>query len=166
MSEFQFCIDVAVRNEWENVERLRMTVQSCFLAVFSSVDGSHALSMITGELLENAIKHGHWAQGGGRFRLRVWGDRTMGSVTVENPVSSLDKAQTVVALVTELNSYPTAADAYQARLIECAAAPRGGDRSGLGLARILYEGGCRLTCDVEGDVLRVTAQLPFSDHAS
>ena len=90
----------------------------------------------------------------------------MGSVTVENPVSSPDKAQTVVALVTELNSYPTAADAYQARLIECAAAPRGGYRSGLGLARILYEGCCRLTCDVEGDVLRVTAQLPFSDHAS
>jgi two-component sensor histidine kinase len=160
MTEFRFSIDVPVRNEWANVERLRTSVQGCFLAVFSDLEGSHALSMVTGELLENAIKHGHWTEAGGMFRLRVFGDRNMGCVCVENPIASPPQGQRVAELVARLKSFPSAAEAYQARLLEVSLSPEA-EKSGLGLARILYEGGCSLACEVEGTLVRMTARLDF-----
>ena len=37
--EFQFVIDLPVRSEWASVELIRSSVQTCFAAVFRSVDG-------------------------------------------------------------------------------------------------------------------------------
>lgn len=83
---FRFLIDVPVSTQWRNIELLRASVQSCLEAVFSDVEGSDAIAMVTGELLENAVKYGHWTQGDGVFRLRVWGDEDTGHIEVENPV--------------------------------------------------------------------------------
>jgi len=41
MGNLNFSLDLPVRNEWSNVELLRTSVQSCFTAVFSDVQGSH-----------------------------------------------------------------------------------------------------------------------------
>src|SRR6188472_1509324 len=69
--DFGFSIDLTVRNEWKNIDLLRTSVQNCFIAVFADLDGCHAIAMVTGELLENALKYGDWT-GGDRaiFRLR------------------------------------------------------------------------------------------------
>src|SRR5262249_4675535 len=60
-SRFAFSIDLPIRSDWANVDLLRTSVQNCFTAVFSEVDGCQALAMVTGELLENAIKYGDWS---------------------------------------------------------------------------------------------------------
>ena len=55
---FCFTLDLPVRNEWGNIEKLRESVHSCLSAMFNDMDGCHAITMITGELLENAMKYG------------------------------------------------------------------------------------------------------------
>ena len=48
MSNFNFSIDLPVRSEWSNVDLLRTSVQNCFTAVFSDIDGCQALAMVSG----------------------------------------------------------------------------------------------------------------------
>lgn len=159
---FSFYIDLPVRNEWRNIELLRTSVQNCFQAVFSDIDNCNALSMVTGELLENAMKYGAWT-GNEKpisFRLRVRGDETRTTVEVENPVRDNDPH------VPELNrtlawikGHDSAEAAYRARLLEIANAPDDPGRSKLGLVRVAYEGGCELEARLDGNVLTLIATL-------
>jgi hypothetical protein len=156
-AEFSFKIDVPVRNEWANVSLLVTSVQNCFNAMFSDVDGSQTVAMVTGELLENAIKYGCWTAGGHYLRLNVGGGAKRARVSVENPVEQ--------GAVTELqrtldwiNEFPSAEAAYRARLLALAqtADP---DVSKLGLVRVAYEGRCKLTAEAVNGSVRVTAEL-------
>jgi len=159
---FRFLIDVPVSTQWRNIELLRASVQSCLEAVFSDVEGSDAIAMVTGELLENAVKYGHWTQGNGVFRLRVWGDEDTGHIEVENPVGADDQGPRRVGEILEwMEGFATPEEAYQARLLQVASAPRG-TASGLGLARVVYEGGCRLSAETSDGMFRMKAEMPLT----
>jgi hypothetical protein len=162
MNDFRFSIDVPVTNRWENVDLLRTSVQSCFTAVFQNVDGCNAISMVTGELLENAVKYGAWSATSGPFRLRVEGNAGRAVVTVENPCATADdpNVAALLGVVRWLRGYPDAAEAYRARLLEIASSPRE-HASGLGLVRVAYEGGCTLSAEVTDQLVRVVAVLTF-----
>jgi hypothetical protein len=131
-------------------------VQNCFEAVFHDVAGRDALAMVTGELLENAIKYGHWTAGSGFFRLKVWGDAAQSFVAVTNPVAkgSEDPAR-VRTVIDFIASKASPAEAYRERLLEVASAEH---MRGLGLVRIAYEGECQLSVRVENDELCITAE--------
>ena len=45
---FSFSIDLPIRSDWANVDLMRTSVQNCFTAIFSDIDGCHALAMVTG----------------------------------------------------------------------------------------------------------------------
>src|SRR5882724_13548876 len=162
---FNFSIDLPVRSEWSNVDLLRTSVQSCFTAVFSDLDGCHALAMVTGELVENAIKYGDWsglpAGEDQRFRLRVWGQGRLAHVSVENPVRrGDDNAEEVLRTLGWMRGFRSASDAYRAKLLEIAAAiEHAPGCSKLGLVRIAYEGNCQLTAELARGVLHVQAAL-------
>jgi len=67
---------------------LRTSVQNCFIAVFADLDGCHTLAMVTGELLENALKYGDWSSANrAMFRLRVVGRQRNTEVSVQNPIN-------------------------------------------------------------------------------
>jgi hypothetical protein len=160
MSDFNFSIDLPVRSEWANVDLLRISVLNCFTAVFSNIDGCHTLAMVTGELLENAIKYGDWSGSEHCFRLRVWGDGARAHVSVENPVREEDaSANEVIKTLRWVKEFPSAEEAYRAQLLKIAAAPRDPSASRLGLVRIAYEGNCVLRADISGRVIRVTADI-------
>jgi hypothetical protein len=160
MGEFSFTIDLPVRSEWSNVDLLRTSVQNCFTAVFSDIEGCHSLAMVTGELLENAIKYGDWSgTDEHRFRLRVWGEGRSAHVSVENPISGDAGAGEVIKTLGWMKTFPSADEAYRAKLLEIAAADRTTGVSKLGLVRIAYEGNCTLKADVSPGVLRVSAEL-------
>ncbi len=164
MAAFNFSIDVPIRNEWENVDLLRSSVQSCFSAVFRDVDGCHALAMVTGELLENAIKYGDWSAEARLFHLKVWGEGRRAFVAVENPVKADDAGvDSLLATLRWMRGFPSADEAYRARLLEIANAPATErHHSRLGLVRIAYEGNCTLRADALGDNrIRITAEVPF-----
>jgi hypothetical protein len=164
MDDFHFSIDLPVRSEWANVDILRTSVQNCFAAIFSDIDGCRALAMVTGELIENAIKYGDWSALGGledqRFRLRVWGEGHRAHVSVENPVRRGDKhAEEVLRTIGWLRTFASTSDAYRARLLEIAGGSREPGDSKLGLVRIAYEGNCKLTAELVRGVLHVQAEL-------
>jgi hypothetical protein len=161
--EIGFSIDMTVRNEWRNVDLLRTSVQNCFTAVFADVDGCHAIAMVTGELLENALKYGDWVSGDrAMFRLRVNGMRNdVVEVSVQNPLNRGDKnAQALMAAIESINSYPTPEAAYRARMLQIAQNDEEeADLSRLGLVRIAFEGNCKLTARIEDNTVTVIASL-------
>ena len=162
MEALDFSIDVPVRSEWASAERLRASVGGCVLAMFGDPDASHAVSLVTAELAENAIKYGRWTDATGTFRVRVWGNRPCAHVAVESPVDPDPGAtRRLFDTLRWIAGFATAEEAYRARLLEIAAAPGGGDGSRLGLVRLVYEAGCTLRAEIDGDVLRVTADVAW-----
>ena len=161
MGNFNFSIDLPVRSEWSNVDLLRTSVQNCFTAIFSDIEGCHALAMVTGELIENAVKYGDWTSSDDqRFRLRVWGEGRLAHVAVENPVQQDDpSAREVLRTLGWMRGFSSPFEAYRAKLLEIADADREPTDSRLGLVRIAYEGNCVLSAELARGVLRVQAEL-------
>jgi hypothetical protein len=161
--EIGFSIDMTVRNEWRNVDLLRTSVQNCFTAVFADVDGCHAIAMVTGELLENALKYGDWTSGDrAMFRLRVNGTRNdVVDVSVQNPLRRDDtSAKALMTAIEWINSFPSPEAAYRARMLQIAQNDdETQDLSRLGLVRIAFEGNCRLAAKIEQGPVTVTASL-------
>jgi len=161
MANLNFSIDLPVRSEWENVDRLRTSIQNCFTAVFSDFAGCQSLAMVTGELVENAIKYGDWSSADDRrFRLRVWGEGRSAHVLVENPVQhGTGHAAEVLNTLGWMRNFRSPIEAYRAKLLEIAGGDREGGNSKLGLVRIAYEGNCLLTAELVRGVLLVEADL-------
>lgn len=163
--DFGFSIDLTVRNEWKNIDLLRTSVQNCFIAVFADLDGCHAIAMVTGELLENALKYGDWnSSNRAMFRLRVRGREGDIEVSVQNPLKPND--QNAAALMTALewlNSYPKPEQAYRARMLQIAQEDSESSPSRLGLVRIAAEGNCRITATTDNGTVTVTAVLQRDD---
>ena len=162
IDDFGFSIDLTVRNEWKNVDLLRTSVQNCFIAVFADVDGCHAIAMVTGELLENALKYGNWATGErAMIRLRVVGNEGNIEVSVSNPLKLDDtNAQQLMTSLEWINSHPTPEAAYRARMLQIAQDESGDESpSRLGLVRIAFEGNCRLTAKIDKGNVTVSAVL-------
>jgi hypothetical protein len=160
--DFGFSIDLTVRNEWKNIDLLRTSVQNCFIAVFADLDGCHAIAMVTGELLENALKYGNWS-GADRamFRLRVVGNQGNIEVSVQNPLKGDDSnAQQLMSSLEWIASFPKPGDAYRARMMQIAQDETGDPSpSRLGLVRIAFEGNCRLTAKIDKGTVTVSALL-------
>lgn len=161
MKPFTFSIDLAVPSQWRNVELVRTSVQNCFTAVFADVEGCNAIAMVTGELVENAIKYGHWAGDNKSFRLQVTGSVGAVSVQVENPIDPANpRTEELRGCLRAIDDFPTALAAYQAKLLEIAARPVG--FSGLGLVRCAYEGNSKLRVEAVNDnTVRVIADMTF-----
>jgi len=159
--DFGFSIDLTVRNEWKNVDLLRTSVQNCFIAVFADMDGCHSIAMVTGELLENALKYGDWTRGDrATFRLRIQGTEGAIEVSVQNPLRPDDpNASRLLESIAWINGFPRPEQAYRARMLQIAQEDSDSDGapSRLGLARIAFEGDCRLGARVDGDVVTVSA---------
>ncbi|MCC7540600.1 MAG: hypothetical protein IT379_30575 [Deltaproteobacteria bacterium] len=150
-------LDVTLRGDWDDVERVRSSVWNCVTAALGPFDVRDAFAMVVAELLENAVKHGS-SNDCGPPRLRLSIDPLRGVVTVRNVVVSDRCAERVLRSLEWLRGFPTSEEAYMARLLALAECPDEGG-SGLGLARVAYEGGCTLSADYDGGVLSVTAVM-------
>jgi len=155
---FNFTIDFPVLGEWENVDQVRLSLQSCIASLFQNVDLRHVLAMVAGELLENAVKYAHRTDDHTMFRLKIWG--ALGDVAfvqVSNPIDE-EGARVVTDAIADIRSASSVADSYFERMREIAKRPSRLSR--LGLLRIAYEGGCELSAVVDGDILTITAAIP------
>jgi hypothetical protein len=157
---FSFNIDVPVRTEWKNVNLLVTSVQNCFNAMFANVDGSQMIAMVTGELLENAIKYGAWSTADHLFHLNVAGSTGVARVVVENPAEE-SSARELMATLKWIQSFSSPDEAYRAKLIEIAQRPPSPGVSKLGLVRVAYEAGCTIDATFENGVTRVVADMKF-----
>lgn len=144
--EVTFHLDLPVGVEWPSIELLRTALLNILSAIFTNSDFCDAVSMTSGELLENACKYGDWSASKTLFRLKVAGDHHRVTVEVSNPVSNFGGAEEVVNTVRWIRSMPSVQEAFSAKLQEIASDNTGS--SGLGLVRIAYEGGCSLDATV------------------
>jgi hypothetical protein len=159
MGKYTFSIDVPIRNEWGNIDLLLTSVKYCFAAMFSDVDGCQTMAMVTGELLENAVKYGDWSGRDRTFRFQVAGEGKHARVVVENPVRDVGEAiRTIESTLEWVRGFSTPEEAYRARLLEAATA-KDSEVSKLGLVRIAYQGGCKLHVEPAGRCVRVVAEV-------
>ena len=85
-------------------------------------------------------------------------------VSVENPVKPGDTGVAdLLATLRWIAEFPTAQEAYRARLLQLASTPNSElGLSQLGLVRIAYEGNCTLRAEqLDGNSIRITAEVPF-----
>lgn len=153
-------IDLFAQNEWANVERLRGAVERCFLAATGEADLAVAVALIAAELGENALKYGHWSGPATTFRLVIQGEGRGVQVMVESPWSPDRSIADLLDTLSRLASYPSAREAFQARVRELDAAGAAASGSRLGLLRLAYETGCALRVEEETELVRVIAELP------
>ncbi len=139
-------LDLAVPADWERIDQVREAVAHCISAVYADADLKDALSMVSAELLENAFKYGKTDQHDVLISVRTDGGRVRISVTntVDEASTHAHKLAERVAWVSEFAD-PLAA--YEAAMARAFTDESEGDQSGLGLARITYEGGCALRLD-------------------
>jgi hypothetical protein len=164
---FNFAVDLPIRTEWSHVDLVRNSILNCFRTVFHDMEGCQRIAMVAGELMENAIKYGQWEVDSRQLRLRLWGVGDKVAVSVENPVDpDSPRLRDLFTMIEWLNKFPTPGEAYRARMLAIAESPNGiGAGSKLGLARIAYEGNCRLVAEMDGDTLRVQSELQLGPPA-
>ena len=155
MPAFRFLLDMPILNHWDNVDLLRMSVQSCLTAVLRDVDGSELIAIVTGELVENAIKYGESVPAARTVTFSL--EATSGEVRIRVANGSTN-AHGVAELGRRVEEVRGAADKqalYLARLEQLLAEA---DESGkLGIYRIGFEGGFDLECDYSNEVVTMTA---------
>lgn len=155
--DFGFSIEIPVIGEWENVDMVRLSLQTCVAMLFQDVDRRHTLAMVAGELLENAVKYADRGDEVTVFRVRLWGNEVDAFVQVSNPIAE-DNAGVVMDTVGRIEGADSVAAAYCQRMLEISTSPSRMSR--LGLLRIAYEGGCALKADIQNHILTITASLP------
>jgi hypothetical protein len=154
-----FAIDLPIQSEWPNVELVRNAILGCFRATFAHLECCERMAMIAGELMENAIKYGRWSDQQHQLRLHLRGDQSEVEIAVEAPVDPTSPRVTeLFATLDWMEGFPTAAAAYQARVLAIAENPHH-TGSKLGLVRIAHEGGCHLRAELSGPLLRVTGVM-------
>lgn len=148
-------LEVPLSEDWEAVERLRASVLACLREAFRGLE-VEPLAMVAGELLENAVKFGRWEDPARRtLRLTVAGDEDRVELVVASPTALDDPS--LRALVAELRRIELAPSPQEAYLDQVRRTALRG-RVGLGLSRVVHEGGCDVSAAVDGGgTLRVRA---------
>ena len=152
-------LDLSVPADWERIDQIREAVGHCVQAVYGDADLKDAVAMVAAELLENAFKYGKSDQGDVRVSLRSGSGRLQVSVTnaVDEGSEHAAKLAERVAWVNEFGDPLAAYEAAMARAFTDES-----EASGLGLARITYEGGCALHLDTSlSGMVTVIAACPI-----
>ena len=115
-------------------------------------DEVYALSMVTQELLENAVKYGSFEGDGDAVDLAV--DVTPEEVTIEvrNPVGAdVSQLRHFDQAIQWIRGFQDPFEAYVERMKAASFHRYTEGQSGLGLARMAYEGRCVVDFFVDGD---------------
>ncbi len=161
--EVNFRLELPLQPEWQNVDLLRLAILNCLSAVFGDPDLSESVGIVTSELLENAIKYGDWTQGQARFLLlTVCGGGHEVKVEVSSPIQ--DGSPHLARIASTLDwiaHFPSAREAYIARMRAIADQPEKTGESKMGLVRIAYEGPCAIEAEAAANgVMQVRATIP------
>jgi hypothetical protein len=151
---------VRMKPDWEEIERT--SDQGVHFLVSHRVTGqiAEALYMVISELLENSLKYGVFVGEEATVTLSIRVTRHEVIVEVTNPFDESCKAnlQTLDRMIQWIRGYQDPFEAYLEKLREVSRRPMHDETSGLGLARIAYEGGAILDFFVdEKNLLNVSA---------
>jgi len=124
-----------------------------------------AVSLAVCELGENLIKYAEKTDAAEAGTIGVSIDGPTVRVRAVNRVSSLSDAQRVAEIVTQLaGAGDRVGELYRSRLNELFKNPTL-PRAQLGLLRMVFEGGFRLTCTFQAPELQILAERSCGQHA-
>lgn len=157
MASRRFALSLDIMSSWDEIDGVREATLRLFRAA-GKPDSAEALSMVISELLENAVKYG---ARDANIALGVSCSDDAVSIAVTNEPSL--ESRGALPLAKQIEWLSTFEDPEQAFTAALARVFRDVEdkSSGLGLARIAYEGGCRLACHIDdaGKVM-VMARAP------
>jgi hypothetical protein len=135
-------IALTIPSDWERIDLVRQTVSSALSAVYASNEITDALSMVSAELLENAVKYGRPDNRGIEYTLSDDDGSLVVAVTngideERRPLSDLKKRLDWIA------AFPDPSEAYVAALSQIYNQTNRTE-GGLGLIRVSHEGGCKV----------------------
>ncbi len=120
-------------------------------------DETDALSMAAHELLENAVKYGAFSPGD-RIGLRIAREPSGIVVEVRHPVGSSAELRRLDETIQWIRGFQDPFEAYVEKMKEVSSHRWAPGQSGLGLARVAYEGQCILDFYVdESNILSFSA---------
>lgn len=129
---------------WEQVEEVRRALEQTVAAAGLGAELAQAVGMVGAELLENAVKYGA-AEGEPVQIVVVEEDGALHTIVSNDARAGATFVTDLVERIERLQSFPEPRDAYLFAVQEVYARQGPG---WLGLARILFEGQCRLRCEV------------------
>jgi len=163
-----FTIDLPISERWQVVDVLRTAVYQCLAVVFDADSFAEVVSMVVGELVENALKYGAWngdaEPKGTEARLKISGRTTGVEIEVKNPLPAGANTGLLFSMLERIKQAPSPQEAYVERLREVARDATAS--SGLGLMRIAYEAGCALSASVDGSTMCVRALVDMPADAA
>ncbi|HVK84088.1 MAG TPA: ATP-binding protein [Kofleriaceae bacterium] len=149
------CLEVELQPEWDNVTRASEAVALLALGSYGDGDLRDALAMVSGELLENAIKY---ASPQTLVKLAIRESASAIVVEVTNAIVGNEEIQRLADQLAWLASHQDPAEAWAAALAQVTTERR--ERGGLGILRIANEGGSRIDYAVPSPgVLTVRASM-------
>ena len=152
-------LNLKILPDWSEIEKIR-NKGIHFLKIHGfSDDVIHSLTMILSELVENSIKYGDFTVSQPEIQIFVDIDRNLITIEVNNPVDSKNThhLKRLDRTIQWIRGYQDSFQAYVEKLKEISKKPLDDEESGLGLARIAYEGKAILDFFVLDNILNVSA---------
>ncbi|PKL37434.1 MAG: ATP-binding protein [Spirochaetae bacterium HGW-Spirochaetae-1] len=131
-----------IKPDWDEIETARDITRKMLEANGVSPESVDAVIMVTGELIENAIKYGTFSNGQNDIFYSVEISGRIITMEVRNPIGSGEDENLMKLdrMVQWIRGYQNPFEAYIERLQQIAVKPFEDGESGLGLTRIAYEG--------------------------
>jgi anti-sigma regulatory factor (Ser/Thr protein kinase) len=124
---------------------------------FCGSDCREATVMAVSEFAENLIKYGVQTDGSNAGTIAVSVEGDLVRVRVTNVVASPAEARFAQDMISRIASSPDLTELYRKRLQELFENP-GLPRAQLGLLRVAFEGGFRLSCSMRYPLLEIIAE--------
>ncbi len=157
-------LELQLRPVWDEIERARTECRAFLQKLGSSDEIQDSVCMITSELIENAIKYGHFSSAANEFSFKIEAGPDGMLLQSKSPLPSAgiaDNLKRLDSIIQWIRGFQSPFEAYLERLKLVAAQPLEDNESGLGLTRIAYEGEAILDFYIDqGDILYVSALQP------
>lgn len=145
--------------DWNQIEEARNAGIDFLETHGFQKDLIHSLIMILSELLENSVKYGNFKKTNTAININLDISKSLITIEVNNPVDkrSEDHLKRLDKTIQWIRGYQDSFQAYVEKLKEISKKPLEDEESGLGLARIAYEGKAILDFFVMDNKLNVSA---------
>jgi hypothetical protein len=147
----RFGLALSLAPRWESVPKARAATMEGLASAFEGRAPDDYVGMIVSELLENAVRYGEWRaepDAEGTMWLRVSANDDAIEIVVSSP-SSAARVEPLLRMLAWIRGFPTAREAYEARVRELAESRVPPNVSRLGLVRVLAEGRCDLEASID-----------------
>ena len=133
---------LTLKPKWEKIEDARITCDQFLTQAEVSAEKVQAVTMVISELIENAIKYGSFSPSGDEIIAKITVAENIITVEVLNPVEKGNHRhlKELDRVIQWIRGFQNPFEAYIERVQEVSKKPLKDYESGLGLARIAYEG--------------------------